>query len=53
VTISPLIAGGQGGRMIAEPGPAPVTRLALAMLIEDDGFLLSRYIRRNPADRPG
>ncbi len=53
VTISPLIAGGQGRRMIAEPGPAPVTRLALAMLIEDDGFLLSRYIRRNPADLPG
>ena len=46
VTISPLIAGGQGPRMIVEHGPATVTDMMLATLIEDGGFLLSRYVRR-------
>lgn len=45
VTISPLIAGGQGPRMIVQHGPVDVTRLRLATLIEDDGFLLCRYVR--------
>ncbi len=49
VTISPLIAGGHGPRMIVKHGPAAVTGLRLAALIEDDGFLLSRYVRRHPA----
>jgi len=48
VTISPLIAGGHGPRMIVQHGPAAVTDLRLATLIEDDGFLLSRYIRSTP-----
>lgn len=46
LTISPLIAGGDGPRMIVSHGPAKVTRMRLATLIEDDGFLLSRYVRR-------
>lgn len=46
VTISPLIADGHGPRMIVQHGPVDVTRLALATLIEDDGFLLTRYVRR-------
>jgi len=45
VTISPLIVGGHGPRMIVQHGPAEVTGLSLATLIEDDGFLLSRYVR--------
>lgn len=48
VTISPLIAGGHGPRMIAQHGPSEVTRLKLTTLIEDDGFLLSRYVRGVP-----
>lgn len=44
VTISPLIADGHGPRMIVQHGPVDVTRLALATLIEDDGFLLARYV---------
>lgn len=46
VTISPLITGGHSPRMITSSGPVDVTQLDLAMLIEDDGFLLSRYVRR-------
>ena len=45
VTISPMIADGTGLRMIVQHGPAEVTKLRLATLIEDDGFLLSRYVR--------
>ncbi|HWF79646.1 MAG TPA: pyrimidine reductase family protein [Streptosporangiaceae bacterium] len=64
VTISPLIADGHGPRMIVQHGPVEVTRLSLASLIEDDGFLLGRYVRRavplthpqaapRAADQPG
>jgi riboflavin biosynthesis pyrimidine reductase len=52
VTISPLLAGGHGPRMIVQHGPAAVTELRLATLIEDDGFLLCRYVRRRPAGEP-
>lgn len=45
VTISPLIADGHGPRMIVQHGPVELTRLRLATLIEDDGFLLARYVR--------
>ena len=45
-TISPLIAGGRGPRMIVQHGPAKVTDMTLVTLIEDSGFLLSRYVRR-------
>lgn len=48
VTISPLIAAGHGPRMITSSG-AEMTQLSLAMLIEDDGFLLSRYVRGTSA----
>jgi riboflavin-specific deaminase-like protein len=51
VTISPIIAGGQGPRMIAGPGQAAAMDVTLATLVEDAGFLLSRYVRR--AAKPG
>jgi riboflavin biosynthesis pyrimidine reductase len=53
VTVSPLIAGGHGPRMIVQHGPVAPTELRLATLIEDDGFLLSRYVRRLPASENG
>lgn len=49
LTISPLIADGHGPSMVVRPGPAGVTRLVLTTLIEDNGFLLSRYASRRRA----
>jgi riboflavin biosynthesis pyrimidine reductase len=56
LTISPVLEGGYSStRVLAAPGsppgatdPAAMTGLRLATLLEDDGFLFSRYIR---ADR--
>jgi riboflavin biosynthesis pyrimidine reductase len=46
LTISPTLAGGDGPRMVA--GAAPIGRnLRLAHLLEDDGFLFTRYVRRS------
>ena len=44
VTISPLIAGGHAGRMITSTSTF-TARLELTGLLEDDGFLLGRYVR--------
>lgn len=44
VTISPLIEGGHVGRMITSQSTL-TAGLRLAGLLEDDGFLLSRYVR--------
>lgn len=44
VTISPLIEGGHAGRMITSPSTL-TAGLELAGLLEDDGFLLGRYVR--------
>jgi riboflavin biosynthesis pyrimidine reductase len=44
VTTSPIIVGGRAARMIASPA-ADATGLTLATLLEDDGFLLARYVR--------
>jgi riboflavin biosynthesis pyrimidine reductase len=61
LTISPLIADGHGPAMVVVPEsrktntahrPGEVTGLNLAMLIEDDGFLLSRYLRRHATSEP-
>jgi riboflavin biosynthesis pyrimidine reductase len=47
VTVSPLLAGPGGGRIVASPSldqpGVPARPLALAHVLEDDGFLLSRY----------
>ena len=45
VTTSPLLEGGHAGRMLAAPAPTP-SQLKLAALIEDNGFLLGRYLRQ-------
>ena len=52
LTVSPLLAGGQAGRIIGsglmggEQIPANQAGLRLAHVIVDDGFLLCRYVRR-------
>ncbi|HET9895997.1 MAG TPA: dihydrofolate reductase family protein [Streptosporangiaceae bacterium] len=43
VTVSPLVAGGHSPRMVS--GAGPVRPMRLASIIEDEGFLLSRYVR--------
>lgn len=46
LTVSPVLEGGHAaGRLMARRGPADLTRMRLASVLEDDGFLLSRYIR--------
>jgi riboflavin biosynthesis pyrimidine reductase len=45
LTISPQVAGGDGARVTA--GAPPIgRRMELAHLLEDDGFLFTRYVRR-------
>lgn len=44
LTISPQISGGDGQRLTVG-APALARRMALAHLIEDDGFLFTRYVR--------
>lgn len=46
LTVSPVLEGGHAPRIIAGiPGLAQTTGLTLAMVIEDAGFLLTRYVR--------
>ncbi len=45
VTISPVLAAGAAGRIIAGP-PGRTARLDLAHVLTEDGFLLCRYLRR-------
>jgi riboflavin biosynthesis pyrimidine reductase len=45
LTISPVLEGGQSAARITDRrGPTEVTGMRLAGLLEDDGFLLSRYL---------
>jgi riboflavin biosynthesis pyrimidine reductase len=45
VTISPVLAGGQAGRIVAGCGSPPASGLVLAhVLADDDGYLLCRYV---------
>lgn len=53
VTVSPVLAGGPGGRIVAgPPGPVPAlpAALELASVLAEDGFLLCRYLVR-PGER--
>ncbi|MFF0308313.1 pyrimidine reductase family protein [Streptosporangium sp. NPDC004379] len=43
LTVSPLMIGGDAARILH--GPASSTRLRLAHVLEDEGFLLTRYVR--------
>ena len=45
LTFSPVICGGDGPRLTAG-APAVLHRMDLAHVLEDDGFLFTRYIRR-------
>jgi riboflavin biosynthesis pyrimidine reductase len=46
LTVSPVIEGGHGaGRLTSSNGPAGLTEMRLESVLEDDGFLLTRYIR--------
>jgi riboflavin biosynthesis pyrimidine reductase len=45
LTISPVISGGDGPRVTAG-APALLRRMDLAHVLEDDGFLFTRYLRR-------
>jgi riboflavin biosynthesis pyrimidine reductase len=48
LTYSPMLVGGDAGRIVVTtagpPGPAVVTGLSLAHVLEDDGHLLCRYL---------
>jgi riboflavin biosynthesis pyrimidine reductase len=49
LTFSPVLEGGVAGRILAPPdtpaAEAPVARMRLAHVLEDDGSLLCRYLR--------
>ena len=46
LTVSPVLEGGhEAGRLTSRRGPAGLTDMKLASVLEDDGFLLTRYIR--------
>jgi riboflavin biosynthesis pyrimidine reductase len=46
LTISPVLAGGDAGRASAGPGAAGPTSMRLDRMIEEAGFLLTRWVRR-------
>jgi riboflavin biosynthesis pyrimidine reductase len=46
LTVSPLLAGGDGHRMLAGPALAPPGLLELVHVLEADGYLFLRYRRR-------
>jgi riboflavin biosynthesis pyrimidine reductase len=48
LTVSPLLAGGQAGRILAggDDVPGAQAGLELAHVLADDGFLFCRYVRR-------
>jgi riboflavin biosynthesis pyrimidine reductase len=55
LTISPLLAGDRAGRIIQGAGPlahpsgTALGQLSLAHVLEDEGYLLCRYLRSAPA----
>jgi riboflavin biosynthesis pyrimidine reductase len=54
LTVSPLLAGGGGPRILTGVGLADPGRLVLETALEDDGFLLLRYLTvpAEPSSRP-
>jgi riboflavin biosynthesis pyrimidine reductase len=48
LTIGPLMAGPDASRIVAGPAAAKARPLNLAHVLEDDGFLLCRYTRKDP-----
>jgi len=52
LTLSPVLAGPNGGRILTGELPASTPRfLDLASVLEDDGYLLCRYTRKRLQDR--
>jgi riboflavin biosynthesis pyrimidine reductase len=53
ITISPVLAGGPAGRVVAArpspPGGGAADRLKLAHVLADDDFLFCRYLRQDTA----
>jgi riboflavin biosynthesis pyrimidine reductase len=50
LTVSPLLAGPEAGRIVTGGLPMPgggTTPFTLAHVLEDEGYLLSRYVRRS------
>ncbi|MEB3962508.1 dihydrofolate reductase family protein, partial [Streptomyces kunmingensis] len=45
LTVSPLLTAGGAQRIAGGPGPALPERFELASLLEEDGFLFTRYRR--------
>jgi riboflavin biosynthesis pyrimidine reductase len=45
LTLSPLLAAGEAGRIAHGPGGGAPEGMALASVLEDDGTLLLRYVR--------
>lgn len=45
LTVSPLLAGGQGGRSAVGPAPVDPRRFRLERLLEGDGLVLGRWVR--------
>jgi riboflavin-specific deaminase-like protein len=46
LTVSPVLEGGhETGRLTSRRGPVGLTDMRLASVLEDDGFLLTRYVR--------
>ncbi|MER6828631.1 pyrimidine reductase family protein [Streptosporangium sp. NPDC000563] len=44
LTVSPILIGGDAARVL--DGPSSLARLRLAHVLEDEGFLFTRYVRR-------
>jgi riboflavin biosynthesis pyrimidine reductase len=54
LTLSPVLAGPNGGRIVTGELPASTPHyLDLASVLEDDGYLLCRYTRKRPAVNGG
>jgi riboflavin biosynthesis pyrimidine reductase len=52
LSVSPLVTAGDAPRIMNGPGVAAPERFQLAMLLEEGGFLFSRYVRERGQPRP-
>jgi 5-amino-6-(5-phosphoribosylamino)uracil reductase len=46
LTLSPLLTGGDAARIMNGPGVLPPARFTPLSILEEDGFLFTRYVRR-------
>jgi riboflavin biosynthesis pyrimidine reductase len=49
LTVAPRLTGGDAGRIVAGPGLDPPVDMCLASVLEEDGFLFLRCLRRGTA----